>query len=116
VLGKLKAFFAISHTSRPGVCCQFVNKELALASCIFFVRFQVLTAASMKFRVFWDVAPCSHVAYCLHRRGLTTRRHIPVDSELYVFFFIFALAFASMGGQDICMYVCINILILVYQL
>jgi hypothetical protein len=25
------------------------------------VRFQVLKAASMKFRVFWDVAPCSHV-------------------------------------------------------
>jgi hypothetical protein len=24
-------------------------------------RFQVLTAASMKFRVFWDVAPCRHV-------------------------------------------------------
>jgi hypothetical protein len=24
------------------------------------VRFQVLTAASMKFRVFWDVAQCSH--------------------------------------------------------
>jgi hypothetical protein len=25
------------------------------------VRFQVLTAASMKFRVFWDVPPCSQV-------------------------------------------------------
>jgi hypothetical protein len=25
-----------------------------------FVRFQVITAASMKFTVFWDVAPCSH--------------------------------------------------------
>jgi hypothetical protein len=40
------------------------------------VRFQVLTAASMKYRVFWDVAPCSHVevdrrfvgAYCPHHR------------------------------------------------
>jgi hypothetical protein len=39
-----------------------------------FVRFQLLTAASMKFRVFWDVAPCSQVdvdrrfrgAYYLH--------------------------------------------------
>jgi hypothetical protein len=38
----------------------------------FYVRFQVLTAASIKFKVFWDVAPCSHVeadrrfrsAYC----------------------------------------------------
>jgi hypothetical protein len=25
------------------------------------VIFQVLTAASMKCRVFWDIAPCSHV-------------------------------------------------------
>jgi hypothetical protein len=40
-------------------------------------RFQVLTAASVKFRVFWDVAPCSHVevdrrfrgAYCFHHQG-----------------------------------------------
>jgi hypothetical protein len=37
------------------------------------VRFQVLTSVSMKFRVFWDEVPCSHVkvdrrfggAYCL---------------------------------------------------
>jgi hypothetical protein len=40
------------------------------------VRFQVLMAASMKFRVFWDVAPCSlgvdrrlRGAYCLHHQG-----------------------------------------------
>jgi hypothetical protein len=40
------------------------------------VRFQVLTAVSMKFRVFWDVVPCSYVevdrrfrgVYCLHRQ------------------------------------------------
>jgi hypothetical protein len=38
------------------------------------VRFQVLMVASMKFRVFWDVLPCSQVdvdqcfkgVYCLH--------------------------------------------------
>jgi hypothetical protein len=38
------------------------------------VRFKVLTAASMKFRVFWDAASFSHLevnrrfrgAYCLH--------------------------------------------------
>jgi hypothetical protein len=38
------------------------------------VRFHVLTTVSMKFKVFWDVAPCSHFevdrhfrgAYCLH--------------------------------------------------
>jgi hypothetical protein len=42
-----------------------------------YVRFQVLTAASMKFRVFRDVAPCGYVevdrsfrgAYCLHHQG-----------------------------------------------
>jgi hypothetical protein len=41
------------------------------------VRFQVLMAASMKFRVFWDVAPSSQVdadrhfrgVYCLHHQG-----------------------------------------------
>jgi hypothetical protein len=44
---------------------------------VWFVRFQVPTAASMKFRVFWDVAPCCVVgvdrrfrgAYCLHHQG-----------------------------------------------
>jgi hypothetical protein len=33
------------------------------------LRFQVLTAASMKFRVFWDVAPCSHVEVDRRFRG-----------------------------------------------
>jgi hypothetical protein len=63
------------------------------------VRFQVLTAASMKFRIFWDVAPCSHVE--VDRRYIalmmeavrtsetsvnfneTTRRYIPEDSKLH---------------------------------
>jgi hypothetical protein len=43
----------------------------------YLLRFQVLMAANMKFRVFWDVAPCSYVkvdrifrcAYCLHNQG-----------------------------------------------
>jgi hypothetical protein len=70
------------------------------------VRFQVLTAASMKFRVFLDETPCSHVevdrrfrgAYCLHHKGDETvrtselsanlnvnpRRYIPEDSKLQV--------------------------------
>jgi hypothetical protein len=56
------------------------------------MRFQVLTAARMKFRVFWDVALCSHVdvergfrgAYCLHHQGdVTTRRYFPEDSRLH---------------------------------
>jgi hypothetical protein len=44
---------------------------------IFRARFQVLTAASMKFRVSFDVLPCSQVdvdqrfrgVYCLHHQG-----------------------------------------------
>jgi hypothetical protein len=54
------------------------------------VRFQVLMVASMKFRVFWDVASCSHDevdrhlrgAYCLHHQvhfNVTTWRSIPED-------------------------------------
>jgi hypothetical protein len=46
----------------------------------FFMRFQVLTVASMKMTVFWDVAPCSLVevyqcfrgACCLTHRGALT--------------------------------------------
>jgi hypothetical protein len=41
------------------------------------VRFQVLTAASMKIIVFWDVAPCSLIevyqrfrgTYCIHHHS-----------------------------------------------
>jgi hypothetical protein len=46
------------------------------------VRFQVLTAASMKFKVFWDILPCSQtdVNICL-----TKRQNIPEDSELCAF-------------------------------
>jgi hypothetical protein len=38
------------------------------------VRYQVLTAANMKFRAFWDVAPCSHfMQYApLKRRSTST--------------------------------------------
>jgi hypothetical protein len=43
------------------------------------VRFQVITAASMKMTVFWDIAPFSPVetdrhfrgAYCLHHQIIT---------------------------------------------
>jgi hypothetical protein len=46
-------------------------------STISYVRFQVLTAASMMFRiVFWDVLPCRMIvdrrfrgAYCLRHQG-----------------------------------------------
>jgi hypothetical protein len=58
------------------------------------VRFQILTAASMKFRVFWAVSPCSHVEVIAlmmeavstsetsNNYNVTTRRYIPEDSKL----------------------------------
>jgi hypothetical protein len=54
---------------------QPVGNWLQTATLLVIVRFQVLTAASMKMTVFWDVAPCSLVeiyrrfrgAYCLYR-------------------------------------------------
>jgi hypothetical protein len=47
---------------------------------VFYERFQVLTAARMKFRiVFWDVLPCKIIVdrrfrgtYCLHHQGWST--------------------------------------------
>jgi hypothetical protein len=50
-----------------------MNKTINL-NCM---RIQVLTAVSMKFTVFWDVAPCRDVeddrcfrgVYCLHHQG-----------------------------------------------
>jgi hypothetical protein len=60
------------------------------------VRFQVLTAASMKMRTFYHIAPCSLVevyrkfrgACCLRHQGVdysyeTTRRYIPKGSHLH---------------------------------
>jgi hypothetical protein len=66
-----------------------------------FTLWNTLNFKGMKFRVFWDVAPCSHVevdqrfggAYCLHHQGIlmmeavnfnfTTWRYIPEDSTLH---------------------------------
>jgi hypothetical protein len=75
------------------VFCFYCNSSNVL-DCPKGVRLQILTAVSMKFTVFWDVAPCSHVevdrfrgAYCLHHQGpetsvnfnITTQRYIPED-------------------------------------
>jgi hypothetical protein len=70
------------------------------------MRFQVLTAASMKLKIFWDVLPCSSLNFdrrfrgtcCIHHQALMmeaartsetsveiqlrTRQYIPEDSEL----------------------------------
>jgi hypothetical protein len=44
------------------------------------VRFQVLTATSVKMRAFWDIAPCSlgvyrrfRRAFCLHHQRVLAR-------------------------------------------
>jgi hypothetical protein len=44
------------------------------------MRFQVLTAANMKFRVIWDVAPCSHVEVV--HFNMATRRYSPETLNL----------------------------------
>jgi hypothetical protein len=41
----------------------------------FLVRFQVLTAMSMKMTVFWDIAPCSLVEINLYFRGTYCLHH-----------------------------------------
>jgi hypothetical protein len=62
------------------------------------MRFQVLTAAGMKFKVFWDVAPCDHIesdwqfiilmmeavhtSEMLIHFNMTTRHYIPDNSKL----------------------------------
>jgi hypothetical protein len=65
-----------------------------------YARFQILTAASMKFRVFWDVevdrrfkgAYCPIIALMMEavrtsetsvNFNVTTRRYIPEDSKLH---------------------------------
>jgi hypothetical protein len=49
------------------------------------VRFRVIIAASMKmnmkFRVFWDVAQCSHVEVDLRFRGAYCFHHHPDDGD-----------------------------------
>jgi hypothetical protein len=35
---------------------------------VYYVGFQVITASSMKFSVFWDIAPCSDVEVDQHFR------------------------------------------------
>jgi hypothetical protein len=56
------------YTKENKLQCQSGGKQLnaAILSETFLIkasilRFHVLTAASMKFRGFWDVAPCSHI-------------------------------------------------------
>jgi hypothetical protein len=88
------------------------------------VRFQVLTAGSMKFRILWDVLPCSQVdvdrrfrgAYCLHHQRdaartsetsvyiyLTTWQYIPEDSKLQLHVQLFSKHTLYRWIRDACL-------------
>jgi hypothetical protein len=91
-----------SYTSLP------LAPAWRVAGQLCFMRFQVLTAASMKFRVFWDVVPCSlvevdrsfwgtcfiialmieavHTSETSVNLNVTTRHYIPEDSKLKLCF------------------------------
>jgi hypothetical protein len=71
------------------------------------VRFQVLTAASMKLRVFWDVTPCSHevdrrftvhTSETLFHFNVTIQCYIPEDSKHHGFCSVVALKVAMFSG------------------
>jgi hypothetical protein len=44
-------------------------KEIVCGEFLDFVTFQLPMVASTKFRVFWDVAPCSHIEVDRRFRG-----------------------------------------------
>jgi hypothetical protein len=53
-----------------------IAKLPLLETAIFiYVRFHAVTVTSMKFRVFWDVAPCSHIEVDRRFRGSFCLRH-----------------------------------------
>jgi len=53
----------------------FRNFDVMLGQALNYVRFQVLTAASMKFRiVFWDVLPCKIIV----DRRFRWRQYVPL--------------------------------------
>jgi hypothetical protein len=54
----------------------------------FNVRFQVLMEASMKFRVFWDVAPCREVDFDRRFRDADCRHHQGQRSKLSLLSFL----------------------------
>jgi hypothetical protein len=73
----------LSLSSNKSYVTSYINKKQAVASdelCFtscrptLCLRFQVLTAASMKFRIFWDEGPFN----------VTTRDYIPEDSKLHI--------------------------------
>jgi hypothetical protein len=67
--------YKVSHKNLTHLHALYTETRSAcVLNRLYVVRFQVLTAASMKFRVFWDILPCSQIdvdrsfrgACCLH--------------------------------------------------
>jgi hypothetical protein len=82
------------------------------------MRFQVLTATSMKMTVFWDVAPCSLVAtdrrfrgvHCLHHQGDEYKVHhyrrqasscLVIDNKIEYCVVILMLLLCRMKGAQL---------------
>jgi hypothetical protein len=79
------------------------------------VRFQVLTAASMMFRVvFWDVLPCKMIvdrrfkgAYCLHHQGSLMMEAVRTSAAAWLLWSrvpipLRAWMFVSCVGRGLC--------------
>jgi hypothetical protein len=69
---------ALLLTDSLEICVQHLFSEGG-RNLIFCLRFQVLTAASMKFRVFCDVLPCSQINVDRRFRDACCLRHSPDD-------------------------------------
>jgi hypothetical protein len=95
--GRSSTQWRIKTTDELHFALTFLLKPQAVLRlhCIWYVRYEVLTAANMRMAVFWVVAPCSLVevhrrfrrACCLHHQGdrpdyQTTRRNNPEESHL----------------------------------
>jgi hypothetical protein len=59
VMVKVKVITLKAHVGSIVNVSKYLPINSGMLSAVIRVRFQVLTAASMMFRVFWDVLPCS---------------------------------------------------------
>jgi hypothetical protein len=62
---------------REAVRAQYLGLRLKMNILYknYYVRFQVLTAVSMKYRVFWDILPCSQIDVDRRFRGASGLQH-----------------------------------------
>jgi hypothetical protein len=65
VVSKIKCI-VIAYDIKNNKILKFLESKIKTS----IVRFQVLTAASMKFRAFWDVLPCNQIDVDRRFRGM----------------------------------------------